>query len=346
MHAKQSTPIQQKTIYSPDTIPFFHTATIHALRPIIEQFPMKVPSYYLNLMSSLQSPAAMMALPSIAEGEDCTLPADPLCEENMMPVPGLIHRYPDRAVLLITDTCALYCRFCLRKRRIGKPSAINKNTINTAIEYIARHPSLKEIILSGGDPLTLPLTYLRTIIERLRRINHISVLRIGTRLPAVNPTLIHTPLAEYLGSVQPLYLLMHFNHPDELTYESRAACSLLAEHGIPLMNQSVLLRGVNDNAETLAALFRGLLHMRVRPYYLHQCDPVRGTAHFRVPLQRGLDIMRQLRGYISGLAVPHFMIDLPGGGGKIPLLPDYHIKKNASSITLQNYEGKIFKYPL
>lgn len=313
------------------------------LAPVIRSFPMRINPYYLSLIRRPGDPVWRQAVPDPAELADSLGTIDPLCEEACAPVPGLIHRYPDRVVLLVSARCAMTCRFCMRKRRVGAPSA--SDWTDAGLDYIRRQAAVHEVILSGGDPLMLDDAQLDRLLAALRAINHVQLIRIHSRMPCTLPQRITDDLARLLRQFQPLYLNAHFNHPQEITDQAREACARLVDAGIPLGNQAVLLKGVNDDAAVMHRLMEALLTLRVRPYYLHQLDAVCGTAHFRVPLERGLAIMDHLRGRLSGLGVPAFMVDLPGGGGKIPFTPDYVVKKEAHRWTLRNFEGRQFSYP-
>lgn len=282
------------------------------------RYPFRLTRYYAGLIQEPGDPIWRQCVPDLAELADDGQQPDPLDEERLSPVPGLIHRYPDRAVLLVSNHCAVYCRFCMRKRQVG--CGVSSLDLDRSIEYIAATPALRDIVLSGGDPLMLPLDQLNGLLTRLRAIPHLEIIRVGSRAPVTAPDLITPELCRMLASHQPLYLNTHFNHPHELTNQAAQACGRLADAGIPLGNQTVLLQGVNDDRTVLQELFTGLLQLRVRPYYLHQMDLVRGTAHFRTPLKRGMELMAGLRGRVSGMAIPHFVVDLPGGQGKVPLL--------------------------
>jgi lysine 2,3-aminomutase len=274
---------------------------------------------------------------------------DPLAEDNDSPVPGIVHRYPDRVLFLITGACAVYCRYCTRSRMVGDPGGeyqFNTSQWQQAIDYIARTPTVRDVLLSGGDPLVLSDERLEWILDRLSRIPHVEFLRIGSKVPFVLPQRITPSLVAMLRNYHPLWMSVHVNHPAELTSEAAEACNRLADAGIPLGSQTVLLRGVNDELETLRALFHGLLRVRVKPYYLFQADLVVGTAHFRTPLAKGLELMRGLRGFTTGYAVPQFAIDLPGGGGKTPLLPEYYLGRDGDAVIMRNYEGAVYRVPL
>ena len=271
---------------------------------------------------------------------------DPLDEGAMSPVPGLVHRYPDRVLLLLADRCSTYCRYCTRSRLVGhdalRPAG---ERLEQALAYIAARPAIRDVLLSGGDPLLLADDQLDRVLTRLRLIPHVEIIRIGTKVPAVLPQRITPALVRMLRRHHPLMMSLHFTHPDECTRETHRACTLLADGGIPLGSQTVLLAGINDEVETMRRLMHGLLMMRVRPYYLYQCDPIPGSAHFRTQVERGLEIIRGLRGHTSGYAVPTYVIDAPGGGGKIPLLPEAVAGRDTDGLVLRNYEGRLFRYP-
>lgn len=271
---------------------------------------------------------------------------DPLNEEADSPVHGLVHRYPDRVLFLVTNFCSTYCRYCTRSRMVGKGThGLDMTQWQNAINYIETTPSIRDVLLSGGDPLTLSDDKLEWLLTRLRRIPHVEILRIGTKVPVVLPQRITRGLTQMLKRFHPLWISIHFTHPEELTPETQRACERLADAGIPLGSQSVLLRGVNDSVETIKRLFLGLLKIRVRPYYLYQCDPIGGSSHFRTSVSKGLQIIQGLRGHITGYAVPNYVIDGPGGCGKIPLLPDYEVGRDGDELLLRNYEGRICRYP-
>ncbi len=273
---------------------------------------------------------------------------DPLGEEEDMPIPGLVHRYPDRVLFLVTGFCSAYCRYCTRSRMVGNHGGEYRFSMTqweAGIDYIRNHPEVRDVLLSGGDPLTLPEEKLEWLLSRLRQIPHVEFIRIGSKVPVVLPQRITSRLVNMLHKYHPLWISLHFTHPDELTPETSVACTKLADAGIPLGSQTVLLKGINDNVPTMTKLFQGLLKIRVKPYYLYQCDPVAGSAHFRTTVAKGLEIISGLRGHTSGYAVPHYVIDAPGGGGKIPILPEYVVGKDEQGIILRNYEGKLFHYP-
>jgi lysine 2,3-aminomutase len=272
---------------------------------------------------------------------------DPVGEEHTMPVPGLVHRYPDRVLFLITDRCASYCRYCTRSRLVSNAQDYNFHPeYERGLRYIEEHPEVRDVLLSGGDPLLLSDRKLDHILGRLRAIKHVEFVRIGSRIPVFLPQRITPELCEVLKRHGPVWMSIHVNHPKECTAELRDACERLSYAGVPLGNQSVLLRGVNDDAETMKALVHRLLRMRVRPYYLYQCDLITGSAHFRVDVRKGIEIIQALRGHTTGYAVPQYVIDAPGGGGKVPINPEYVECIGEDEIVFRNYEGKRFTYPL
>ena len=313
--------------------------------------PVGITPYYASLIDP-EDPSHPLRRAVVKTGNEYIISAgeaiDPLGEEKDMPVPGLVHRYPDRVLFLVTGFCSSYCRYCTRSRLVGNTGGeyrFNMAQWEAGLRYIEDHPQVRDVLLSGGDPLTLPEEKLEWLLVRLHRIPHVEFLRIGTKVPVVLPQRINSRLANMLRRFHPLWISIHFTHPLELTPETSAACERLADAGIPLGSQTVLLKGINDNVETMKRLFHGLLKIRVKPYYLYQCDPVAGSSHFRTTVAKGLEIIHGLRGFTTGYAVPHYVIDAPGGGGKIPILPEYVVRRNKDSILLRNYEGKLFKYP-
>jgi len=273
--------------------------------------------------------------------------ADPLEEENQSPVPQLVHRYPDRVLFLTTGVCAAYCRYCTRSHMVSSKDKIHARLSkwDTALNYIRMHPEIRDVLLSGGDPLTLSDDRLEYLLSQLRSIPHVEIIRIGTKVPVVLPHRITPLLVGMLKKYHPLFMSIHFTHPSEITPEVAFACNSLADAGIPLGSQTVLLKGINDQADILKNLYHLLLKLRIRPYYLYQCDPIPGSAHFRTPVEKGLEIIRGLRGHTSGYAVPHLVIDSPGGGGKIPILPNYIAERNEEGYIMENYLGKRYLYP-
>ncbi len=313
------------------------------------RFPLAVTPYYVSLIREAAStdPVYQMCVPQDCECYDPQhLGDDPLAEDEDMPVPGLVHRYADRALLLATSVCGSYCRHCTRKRVAGqRECTIATPQLRRIRTYLAAHPEIHDVIVSGGDPFTMRTGALERVLATVRSVPTVEVVRIGTRCPVVIPMRVTEELVAMLRRFHPIYVNMHFNHPTELTPDASAACARLADAGIPLGNQSVLLRGVNDDPLLLERLFRGLLRMRVRPYYLFQCDLVRGVEHFRTPLSRGIEIMEYLRGRLSGLAIPTFVVDAPSGGGKIPVLPNYIVSMSPTHTVLRNFEGMLVAYP-
>ncbi len=271
--------------------------------------------------------------------------ADPLGELAHEIAPDLISRYPDRALLLVTDRCAVYCRFCTRSRMVGEGGGARPlERLEPAFRHLEAHPELRDVIVSGGDPLAMATDRLVRIVARLRSIASVETIRLATRVPVTLPQRVTPELVRALRPFHPLWVMTHFNHPKELTPRAREACELLVDHGFPVMNQTVLLRGVNDRAETLEALFRGLVRSRVRPYYLLQADPVRGTGHLRTPLDRGLELMAQLQGRLSGIALPKFIVDTPGGMGKVPLVPEAIVARRPGETDLRTFRGVVTYY--
>lgn len=317
----------------------------NALLEVIANFPMRINPYFLKLIRHAGDPMWKQAVPDVAEINDGVCEEDPLDEENLSPVPNLVHKYPDRVLFLVSNTCAMYCRFCTRNRKVGtEKMKITPETLQAGYDYLRAHPGIREVLISGGDPLLLPDEQIAAILKNLRSIPSIEVIRIGTRVPSVLPMRITDKLVTLLKAYHPLYINTHFNHPDEITAESSLACTMLADAGIPLGCQTVLLKGVNDDAETLKKLFLALLRIRVKPYYLFQADLTRGTNHFRTSTATGIAIMRQLYGHISGMAIPTYALDGPKGKGKIPLTPQY-ILAQGDTLVFENYQGDVCMYP-
>ena len=310
---------------------------------------MAITPHYFNLIDQEDPgcPIRRQVIPRIEETwEDPDEMSDPCGEDSHMPVPGLVHRYPDRVLFLVTDRCASYCRYCTRSRVV---SGVGEKELHTEFEaafrYLEKHTEVRDVLLSGGDPLLFSDAKLDALLTRLRSIKHIEFVRIGSRVPIFVPQRITPELCKMLQKHHPLWLSIHTNHPRELTTEVRDALALLANHGVPLGNQSVLLRGVNDNADVMKSLVHKLLMCRVRPYYLYQCDLIQGSSHLRTSVADGIDIIEQLRGHTTGYAIPQFVIDAPGGGGKVPLNPDYVLVRDEQRVVIRNYEGKTFEYP-
>lgn len=311
--------------------------------------PVSITPYYMSLVSrdDQSQPLRRTVIPTTAEFQHGLGEADdPLGEDGDSPVPGLIHRYPDRVLLLVTDFCSSYCRYCTRSRVVGHGGiAPSEARLEQAFEYIRQTPTVRDVLISGGDPLALSDERLDWILTNLRQIPHVEFVRIGSKMPAVLPQRITPKLCRMLRKHHPLWMSLHFLHPDECTPESFQACTRLADAGVPLGSQTVLLAGVNDNVETMKNLVHRLLMMRVRPYYLYQCDPITGSSHFRTPVSKGLEIIEGLRGHTTGYAVPNYVIDAPGGGGKIPLQPNYVVGREGDDIVLRNFRGETYRYP-
>ncbi|MGB9696071.1 MAG: KamA family radical SAM protein [Ignavibacteria bacterium] len=335
----------RESIHSPEQLTEKFGLPLDTARKLDKFFQARINPYYLSLIRYKGDPIWLQCVPDEKELEDIDSPEDPLNEDDMSPVPNITHRYPDRALFLVTSQCGLYCRFCTRKRKVGNSNKISMKNLESAFNYLEQHPEISDVILSGGDPLMLTDAMLEKILIRLRQIKHIQIIRLGTKMPCVLPHRITPKLCNMLKKYHPIYINTHFNHPWEITEESTRACTMLADAGIPVGNQTVLMKGVNDNPETMKELMKKLVGIRVRPYYIYQADLTKGANHFRTPLDVGLNIMDKLRGHISGLAVPHFVIDAPGGGGKIPLLPNYVISRNETKIILRNYKYNIYEYP-
>ena len=318
------------------------------IKKSLEILRMGITPYYALLMdkNDPHCPVRMQAVPTIYETYFSKADMeDPLHEEEDSPVPGITHRYPDRVLFLITDMCSMYCRHCTRRRFAGhNDGGVTKERIDAAIDYIRETPVVRDVLLSGGDALLVSDERLEYIISALREIPHVEIIRIGSRAPVVCPQRITPKLVEMLKKYHPVWLNTHFNHAKEITSESKAACERLANVGIPLGNQSVLLKGVNDNVHIMRELVHELVKMRVRPYYIYQCDLSNGIEHFRTPVAKGIEIIEGLRGHTSGYCVPTFVVDAPGGGGKIPVMPQYLISQSPSKVILRNYEGIITTY--
>ncbi len=315
----------------------------------LEHFKMAVTPYFAMLIDNddHDCPVKRQAVPSIQElnVDECDM-SDPLCEEKFSPVEGLVHRYPDRVLLLLTHKCSMYCRHCTRRRVVGcEDFSLDSGKLEKALDYIKNNVQIRDVLLSGGDPLVMTDSWLENIVKKLRAIPHVEIIRIGTRTPVVLPMRITDELLGMLRKYQPIWINTHFNHPKEITPESAQACQKIVDAGIPLGSQTVLLRGINDSADVLKELFTKLVKIRVRPYYLYQCDIAEGIGHFRTPVSQGIEIMKNIRGYISGYAVPTFVIDAPGGGGKIPINPEYLVSVDETQAVLKNYKGESYTYP-
>jgi lysine 2,3-aminomutase len=339
------TTLEQLQRLLPSLTPEEHAGTMLANHKLA----LSIPPYFFNLIDPADEncPIRSQVIPRVQETH--TAPwemSDPCGEDSHSPVPGLVHRYPDRVLFLVTDRCAAYCRYCTRSRLVSNATGYDFHPeFDRQIEYVRQHPEVRDVLLSGGDPLLLNDEKLEYLLGRLRAIPHIEFLRIGTRIPVFLPQRITPGLCAMLRKYHPLFISIHSNHPRELTTEVRDALGRLADAGIPLGNQSVLLRNVNDDLTVMRAHMQKLLMCRVKPYYIYQCDLISGSAHLRASVRKGLEIMEGLRGHTSGYAVPQFVIDTPGGGGKVPINPDYILSRNSDRVVLRNFEGRIFEYP-
>lgn len=318
------------------------------IQSCLENLRMTVTPYYAMMIdpNNPECPIRKQAIPTSSELQHGKYDmADPLHEDKDSPVPGLTHRYPDRVLFLLTDQCSMYCRHCTRRRLAGAcDQARTREQIDACIEYIRQTPVFRDIVLSGGDSFLISDELIEYVLQQLRSIPHVEIIRFGTRTPVVLPQRITPELCKILKKYHPVYVNTHFNHPDEITPEAIAACTRLADAGVPLGNQSVLLRGINDCPQLMKKLMQKLLTIRVKPYYIYQCDMSQGIEHFRTPISSGIEIIEYLRGHTSGLAVPTFVVDAPGGGGKIPVMPQYLVSQNAGKVVLRNYEGVFTTY--
>jgi len=319
--------------------------SFEALQPVVDQYPMQIHSSVLGLISQPKdNPIASQFIPQIDELLDNNSVVDPLGEGQQSPVRQVVHRYPDRVVFLISNTCPSFCRFCMRKRWVGRQPQVTYEDIQSGINYIAQNRSIGEVILSGGEPFMRSDDCLLKVLSQLRQISHVTLIRIHSRVPILLPHRISMDLIEQIRRFHPIYLNLHINHVSELSTDAQRLIQRFVDAGFPLGSQTVLLKGINDSPEIMHELMQTLLSLRVRPYYIHQMDDTRGTNHFQTSIDMGLEIMAHLRGRISGMGVPQYMIDLPGGGGKIPLVPDYIVKRTSSSWHFRNYEGKQFEW--
>ncbi len=321
-----------------------HFPEIAKLQQAAENFEFRISPAMVDLIQAPDDPIWRQYVPTVQELEVHDGMVDSLAEDEHSPVPNITHRYPDRALFLVSPVCATYCRFCTRRRKVGDPEKIPMSQLESAFQYLEQHTEIRDVIMSGGDPLLLSDRRIEDLCKRLRAIKHIEVIRIGSRIPCHLPERITPELCAILKKYHPLYINTHFNHPDELTPAAVKALGMLADAGIPLGCQTVLLKGVNDDTAVMKSLMQKLLAARVRPYYIYMCDQVAGAEHFRTTVEKGLEIIKALRGWTSGLAVPHFVIDAPGGGGKIPLLPEYVESINDDEVVLRNYAGQRFTY--
>ncbi|MCU0474460.1 MAG: KamA family radical SAM protein [Bacteroidales bacterium] len=321
---------------------------IMAINNLKGRLPMRITPYFASLIyeTNTSHPLRRNVIPVVEELlQHSTEQSDPLHEKSFSPVKGIVHRYPDRVLFTVTQVCSNYCRYCTRSHSVGKLDKLGRQDFEKAFAYIAAHKEVRDVLISGGDPLTLTDEILDYILTNIRAIEHVEIVRIGTRIPVVLPQRITDNLINMLKKHQPLFISLHFSHPSEITEECLKACSKLADGGFPLGSQTVLLKGINDNVATMKELMHKLLKMRVRPYYLYQCDLIPGSGHFRTTVRKGLEIIKGLRGFTSGYAVPTFVVDAPGGGGKIPLLPNYVVEHNSEKIVLRNYKGVLCEYP-
>ena len=320
-------------------------STINRLK---NRLPLRITPYYLSLIYDSR-PGTPLRRTMIPTGSELLITdeeqSDPLDEMGSSPVPGIIHRYPDRALFTVTQFCSSYCRYCTRSHSVGKLGHLTKTELDRAFRYLEEHTEIRDVIISGGDPLTMNDSRLEYLLSNLRSIKHIEILRIGTKVPVVLPQRITPVLVSMLRRYNPLFMSLHFTHPDELTPETRKACEMLADAGIPLGSQTVLLKGINDDPAVMKSLMQKLLTVRVRPYYIYQCDLIPGSSHFRTTVEKGIEIIENMRGHTSGYAVPQFVIDAPGGGGKIPILPAYVVESGPEKWVLRNFRNKQYTYP-
>ena len=321
---------------------------IMAINNLKGRLPLRITPYFASLIynSKYSDPLRRNVIPVVEELlQHNTEQSDPLHEKSFSPVRGIVHRYPDRVLFTVTQICSNYCRYCTRSHSVGRLDKLGRQDFEKAFNYIASHKEVRDVLISGGDPLTLSDDTLDYILSNIRRIEHVEIIRIGTRIPVVLPQRITDGLINILKRYHPLFISLHFSHPAEITDDCAKACNKLADGGFPLGSQTVLLKGINDNVPTMKDLMHKLLKIRVRPYYLYQCDLIPGSGHFRTTVKKGLEIIKGLRGFTSGYAVPTFVVDAPGGGGKIPLLPNYVVEHNSERIVMRNYKGVLCEYP-
>lgn len=332
------------TVDTPEKLAAALDVDLEKMRKIHEEFPIRINPYYLSLIEEVGDPIWKQVVPDSKE-LIVTGVEDPLHEEEDSEVANVTHRYPDRVLFYVNYMCPIYCRFCTRKRKVGDPDSIPDDNTERGLQYLREHAEVRDVIISGGDPLMLTDRKIDYIVGGIRSIEHIEIIRIGSRVPVTLPQRITPNLCAILKKHHPFYINTHFNHPREITPETTEACGMLADAGIPLGNQAVLLKGVNDDPDVMVELMKKLLAIRVKPYYIYQADLVVGTDHFRTSIKKGLEIIAALRGHISGLGVPHYVVDAPGGGGKIALLPDPVVSFDDDEIRLKNYEGGVYSYP-
>ncbi|PID75745.1 MAG: lysine 2,3-aminomutase [Deltaproteobacteria bacterium] len=338
--------ILRKSITAPDQLGPKIAGDTGPLAAVTKIFPMRINPYFYGLIETRKDPIARQCIPDTLELEDRVCTPDPLAEEQLSPVPNLVHKYPNRVLLLVCNQCAVYCRFCTRKRKVGKSQfKTGPNRLAQAYDYIRKHPEVSDVLVSGGDPLLLEDNQIDEILYNLRSIPSVKIIRIGTRIPSTLPMRVTEGLVDILKRHHPLFINTHFNHPKEITPEAERACALLANAGIPLGSQTVLLKGINDDLAVLKELMQKLLFMRVKPYYLFQSDTTYGVDHFRTKTKTGIELMRGLYGHLSGMAIPTLALDAPGGMGKIPLTPQFITESTDSSLCFNNYLGKKCSYP-
>lgn len=321
---------------------------IMAINNLKGRLPLRITPYFASMIYDTKPshPLRRNVIPVVEELiETSSEQSDPLHEKSFSPVKGIVHRYPDRVLFTVTQVCSNYCRYCTRSHSVGRLDKLGKQDFEKAFSYISAHKEVRDVLISGGDPLTLTDETLDYILSNIRSIPHVEMIRIGTRIPVVLPQRITDNLVSILRKYHPLFLSLHFSHPDEITEECAKACTKLADGGFPLGSQTVLLKGINDSVPVMKELMHRLLKIRVRPYYLYQCDLIPGSGHFRTTVKKGIEIIKGLRGFTSGYAIPTFVVDAPGGGGKIPLLPDYVVEHTDERIVLRNYKGVICEYP-
>ncbi len=321
---------------------------IYAINRLRNRLPLRISPHFASLIydSEPGDPLRRTVIPSggeliITDAEQ----SDPLNELGSSPVPGIVHRYPDRALFTVTQFCSSYCRYCTRSHSVGKLGHLTRSDLDNAINYLRQHTEIRDVIISGGDPLTMNDEKLEYILSNLRSIKHIEILRMGTKVPVMLPQRITRELVEMLHKYHPLFMSLHFTHPSEITEETVRACEMLSDAGIPLGSQTVLLKGINDDPVIMKSLMQKMLTIRVKPYYLYQCDLIPGSSHFRTTIEKGIEMIENLRGHTSGYAVPQFVVDAPGGGGKIPLLPDYVVESGPEKWVLRNYKRNKYTYP-
>jgi lysine 2,3-aminomutase len=334
-----------------DTITKYMPLTPQEERGVVgagDKLTMSIPPYFLALVdpNNAGCPIRLQSVPQEYEFETATEEmTDPCGEDKNSPVHGLVHRYPDRVLFLVNEMCAMYCRYCTRSRMVGDGNhTLNTSTYDAALEYIRSHKEIRDVLISGGDPLTLGDRMLEYLIKSVKEIPHVEFVRIGTRIPVTLPQRVTPELIAMFKKYSPLWMSIHFNHPKEVTPRVKQACNMIADAGIPMGSQTVLLRGINDSPEVMKKLFHELLKIRVRPYYIYQCDPIVGSKHFRTSVETGINIIENLRGHTTGYAVPTYVIDGPGGGGKIPITPNYLVSRENGRYTLRNFAGDIFTY--